>query len=85
MIVNERGQIIGDSGISWCKDIDGLYSIDPTGYFIELSDEGVWRLFRRTKSSYYKIPFIKQIIITGSIEQCIRIAEIYEIRRMCNG
>lgn len=82
MIVNERGQIIGDSGIAWCKDVNGLYSIDPVGYFIELTDKRIWMLFRKTESSYYKIPFVRQIVITGSIDQCLRIAEIYEIRRL---
>lgn len=80
MIVNNRGQIIGDDGISWLRDYKGLFSVEPRGYFIELLD-GKWQLFRKTKSSYQPIPYVRQILTTGSIAQCMLIAEIYEIRR----
>jgi hypothetical protein len=81
MIVNERGIIVGDDGIIWRRDSKGLFSLDPRGYFIErLSDNITWTLFRKTKSSYFKVPYVRQVLTIGSISQCFHVAEIYDIR-----
>lgn len=83
IIVNEHGQIIGDNGIAWLRDHKGLYSIDPRGYFIELQNDGItWCLFRKTKSSYEKVSYVRQVLGTGSIVHCMSVAEIYEIKRV---
>lgn len=80
--VNEHGQIIGDAGMYWLRDVRGFYSLDPRGYFIEAVRYRVWELFRKTASSYpEKVPFVRQVIGRGSFVDCMRIAEIYEIRR----
>ncbi len=84
MIVNEHGQIIADEGITWNSDGLGLHSLDPRGYYIQLLDNYItWCLFRKTRSSYQEVvPYIKQILTTGSLSHCIRVAEIYEIKRV---
>lgn len=82
--VNNVGQITGDTGIAWCKDVNGFYSFDPRGYFIErLDGNQIWTLFRKTASAIPReIPYVRQILIKGSIQHCMLVADIYEIRRI---
>jgi hypothetical protein len=82
VIINERGQIIGDLGIEWLKNERGYWSIDPGGYFIE-RDGHTWVLFRKTTSAFpKKVPYVKQVLTRGTIAECMRVAEIYFIRRV---
>lgn len=80
MIVNNHGQIIGDDGIIWRRYRTSFYSVEPVGYFIEPVGK-TWEVFRKNKSSYPPVPFVRQVIGTGSILQCMCIAEIYQIKR----
>jgi len=79
---NEHGQIVADDGITWQRDVRGFFSLSPRGYFIEFLERGSWEVFRKTTSSHpEKVPFVRQLIGRGSWRDCMRIAEIYEIRR----
>jgi hypothetical protein len=81
--VNKHGQIVADDGITWLRDVSGFYSVEPVGYFIELLDHHRWEVFRKTTSSYpEKIPFVRQRLGNGSLNDCMRVAEIYQIRRL---
>lgn len=79
MIVDEKGRIVADLGIRWLS-YDGTlwWSIEPYGYRIEMSYSTLlWRLYR--KSSSYNIG--DQTIFIGHTKmECMRVAEIYEIR-----
>lgn len=48
-------------------------------------DDRRWALFRKTHSATAKFggsPFVRQVLIRGTIKQCMQAAEIYEIRRV---
>ena len=95
--VNERGQIIGDDGISWNAGKRGFWSYSPRGYFIErlppsetggdlmMQRMGVevdkrWTLFRQQPGALGST--VRQPLYRGRVRQCMRVAEIYEIRRV---
>jgi hypothetical protein len=82
---NESGQIIGDTGFTWVKGFAGSYfSHEPTNYFIDRLDGSKWyTLYRNTASSLptRQMPFVRQRIFTGSVAECMRAAEIYDVRR----
>lgn len=82
IITNSRGQIIGDLGIGWSRNERGMYSWDPRGYFIDRED-GRWVLYRKTRSAIpERVPFVRQVLARGTMSHCMRVAEIYEVRRV---
>lgn len=80
MVVNERGQIIGDNGILWLNDSKGYWSCDPSGYRIEPArdDPIKWELFLSSFSCRKAHTYIFK---SFTATDCMRVAEIYQVRR----
>lgn len=85
MIVNEQGIIIADLGIRWGRYVteDIWWSVEPFGYRIR-PEQHLWLLFRPDPAYGIQGRTVDQKIYLGyTYEECMRVAEIYEIKRVC--
>lgn len=83
MITNRKQVIVADFGIRWARYVteNEWWSVEPFGYRIR-PEQYLWMLFRPQPSSSVQGYVVDQKIYLGhTYEECMRVAEIYEIRR----
>lgn len=92
MIVNDKGQIVGDDGLTWAPDPygNGWRSISPGpgGYHITPSRShlnggfNLWELVRVNDGINAGSTAHVYILASPSVDECKRAAEIHWIRRI---